>query len=93
MALDQIDRAIASRRHPSPMGQVGRRVGRVAHGASALIRRIVVLALGFIETIIATIPGVLRSVTRAAFGLVSRVADVALRIVHSTLGILRREPA
>ena len=82
MAVDQIDREIPSRGHPSPVGQVGRGVGRVAHGASALIRRILVLALGLIQTIIAAIPGVLRSVARAARGLVSRVGDVALRIAH-----------
>lgn len=90
MAVDQVDRAITSRRHSSPAGEVGRGVGRVAHGASALIQRILVLALGLILTIIAAIPGVLRSVARAARGLVSRVGDLAARIAHGAVGVLRR---
>ncbi len=93
MAVDQIDREITSRGHPSPVGQVGRGVGRVAHGASALIRRILVLALGLIQTVIAAIPGVIRSVARTARGLVTRVGDAALRIVHMAVGIFRRESA
>lgn len=93
MAVDQVDQAITSRRYRSLVGQVGRGVGRIAHGASALIQRILSLALRVIETIVAAIPGVLWSVARVASGLVSRVGDVALRIVHGAVGIVRREPA
>lgn len=93
MALDQADQAITSRGHSSPVSQVGRGVGRVAHGASALMRRILVLTLGLLGTIIAAIPGVLRSVARAARGLVRRVGDVALRIGHGAIGFLRRTTA
>jgi hypothetical protein len=93
MVVDRIDQAIGSRRHSSPVGRVGRGVGRISHRASALIRHIVVFALGLIKTVIAALPGVLRSVVRASKGLVSQVAGVALRIAHTAVGLLRREPA
>jgi membrane protein required for beta-lactamase induction len=87
--IDQVDRAISSRRHPSPADQVGRGIGRVTHWVSALVRRILVLTLGLIKTTIAAIPSVLRSVARAARGLVSRVGDLVRRIAHSAVGIVR----
>jgi len=90
MAVDHLDRAIVAPGQPSSAARVGHGVGRTAHGGSALIRRVVALAVGLVDTVAHTAAGLVRSVSRSAVRLVNRVLAVGALIIHRVVGVLRR---
>jgi hypothetical protein len=93
MVADQIDLDNISPRDRSRSRLVERSISRSGHGAAALIRRIVALAVGLILTIIHMVRGLLGTVVRSGGALIALVVSLGGRIMRQTVGILRRVTA
>jgi hypothetical protein len=93
MAVDQLDRSIVSTRRTSAGARAGRSLGRVGRGAPVRVRRILSAAVGLVERILGTLPGLLRAVVRLAGRILSWVLATVLLVLHRTIALVRRAPA